>query len=549
MPNPTDPAHNPFDPRAAGKVDPRNPWSTPTPSPTPTPAPGTPVPEFLPVQPGQRPRRDTPDSGTPAIRLVTWLLVIVLFGLTVFMQQCAERPSVSEQPPEAVATQPDDMSSLITRMLIKLGRAMGSADPEAGAMMLKEIEASADVAPDNRVAQVRVAIAEAELVSADAAVQRLDLTDAELEMDTDPGNLANLPPEEREPAETAARATREDIRILKGIYAGHADALTQAERDHLVSRHGKLGEIALTFGRPDSDPDRARLVGGGEVLMFVLLGFAALLLLVVPASFACAVIAIVRMTSPRNRREFVAPAPGGSVYIEMLAVFLLAFLIVRIGVSLIAAVAPGTDERTLTLIGLLAQWPVALTALWPVLRGVPLAEHARRIGWTRGKGVLREIGAGIFGYLAGLPLVMVAFAITVIGVMLREAFRVQSGEPSSGPENPVIDLAMAGGILPFMLAALAVVWAPFTEESIFRGGLFRHLRSRMGALFAAVISALFFGFMHGYEVIALLPVITLGFNFALIREWRGSLIGPIVAHALHNGTVMTLLLVVLSQLG
>jgi membrane protease YdiL (CAAX protease family) len=35
--------------------------------------------------------------------------------------------------------------------------------------------------------------------------------------------------------------------------------------------------------------------------------------------------------------------------------------------------------------------------------------------------------------------------------------------------------------------------------------------------------------------------------FALIREWRGSLIGPIVAHAVHNGFVITLILLVFSK--
>jgi membrane protease YdiL (CAAX protease family) len=31
----------------------------------------------------------------------------------------------------------------------------------------------------------------------------------------------------------------------------------------------------------------------------------------------------------------------------------------------------------------------------------------------------------------------------------------------------------------------------------------------------------------------------LGFGFAMMREWRGSLIAPMVAHFLHNATIMT----------
>lgn len=548
MPNPSDPGHNPFEPRPGSTIDPRRPWGTPTSAPDKGPAEIAHNPSgHAPASP--RGGRESPDAGTPGLRFVTWCLVLVLFGLAIFMQQCAERPSAQAPVAQADALAPDDLSSVMTRLFIKLGRAAGSVDPASGPLMFKEIEAAAAAAPEQRTAQVRAAIAEAELVSTEAALQRLESTAAEIEIDTDPGALTLLDPADRERAQEAANAAREDIRLLRGIYAGHADALTTQEREHLVRRHGRLAEIALTFGRPESDPDRQRLVGGGQTLMVVFLGFGALLLLVIPASFACAVVAILRMTSPRSPRAFVAPAPGGSVYLETLAVFLFCFLLVRVAVALVATLAPATDEKTLTLIGLIAQWPVALAAFWPVLRGVPLAEHARRVGWTRGKGILREIGAGIFGYLAGLPLVMIAFAITVIAVIIRTAIQQQSGEPATGPQNPVIDLAMAGGILPLLLAALAVIWAPFTEESIFRGCLFRHLRSRTGAIFAAIISALFFGFMHGYEVIALLPVITLGFNFALMREWRGSLIGPIVAHALHNGTVMSLLLFTLSQIG
>jgi membrane protease YdiL (CAAX protease family) len=44
--------------------------------------------------------------------------------------------------------------------------------------------------------------------------------------------------------------------------------------------------------------------------------------------------------------------------------------------------------------------------------------------------------------------------------------------------------------------------------------------------------------MHGYEFVLLGPVISLGFVFAMMREWRQSIIPSITAHMLHNGTVM-----------
>jgi membrane protease YdiL (CAAX protease family) len=54
--------------------------------------------------------------------------------------------------------------------------------------------------------------------------------------------------------------------------------------------------------------------------------------------------------------------------------------------------------------------------------------------------------------------------------------------------------------------------------------------------------------MHGYNILLLGPVICLGFVFALMREWRGSLIGSMTAHFLHNATALALVLLALSAL-
>ena len=63
------------------------------------------------------------------------------------------------------------------------------------------------------------------------------------------------------------------------------------------------------------------------------------------------------------------------------------------------------------------------------------------------------------------------------------------------------------------------------------------LRGRAGIVVCAVGSALIFGLCHQYGPVLVFPVVLLGVNFALLRESRGSLIAPVTAHALHNGTV------------
>jgi len=92
------------------------------------------------------------------------------------------------------------------------------------------------------------------------------------------------------------------------------------------------------------------------------------------------------------------------------------------------------------------------------------------------------------------------------------------------------------------------LWAPVVEESIFRGALYRHTRWRSGAIVAGLLTAFVFAIMHGYAVIQLLMVGLLGVVFALMREWRGSLIGPMVAHFTHNAIVMTFVILLFGQL-
>lgn len=526
MQTPHDPRH-PFDTGAGQRVDPSNPW-------------GHGAPASFEEGEAAPPGRDTKDPGSPTARAIAWVLVAILFCLTFTMTQCEGRGAAGSG--EAEPAPDSEQSVFINSIFIKLGRAFEGMEAGSSAEFVKMLDDSALHSDEPIKEELRAAIVVAELSGSEGAIERLDRVQKQID-DERVSPASKLTPEK-------ADEMSSDVTLLRAIYGGNVEGLTDDERESLVAHHGRLGRIALTFGKPPSDPVRAELVEGGGVLIAVLFGFFGLLLLVIPASIACAIIALVRMSRPTVRVAFVPPTPGGSIYLEMLAVFLFAFILLKLAIGLIAAaLGPDADTGTLMTIALIAQWPVALVAFWPLLRGVSLAEHARRVGWTRGKGIIREIGAGIFGYLAGLPLLVVAFVITVLAMFLQQAIETAMGKEPTPPSNPILELATSGGLVPFLLFALATIWAPFTEETIFRGSLFRHLRSRRGMLISAMISALFFGLIHPYSVVLMLPVITLGFNFALMREWRGSLIAPITAHALHNGMIMTLVVVVLSHLG
>ncbi len=97
-----------------------------------------------------------------------------------------------------------------------------------------------------------------------------------------------------------------------------------------------------------------------------------------------------------------------------------------------------------------------------------------------------------------------------------------------------LSLAEAGpwGLV-FSLVA-ACLLAPFAEEILYRGVLFRSLRNRLGVLPGAVISSLIFALLHFYDGYGLVSVGIFGLSCALVYAATGSLMTAIVLHALYN---------------
>jgi membrane protease YdiL (CAAX protease family) len=88
------------------------------------------------------------------------------------------------------------------------------------------------------------------------------------------------------------------------------------------------------------------------------------------------------------------------------------------------------------------------------------------------------------------------------------------------------------------MALLAVVAAPLVEEYLFRGLVFKGLRRTMRPAVAILASAAIFAIVH--PPVSFVPVFGLGVAAALAFEGSGSLLAPILAHALYNGAVVFL---------
>jgi len=100
---------------------------------------------------------------------------------------------------------------------------------------------------------------------------------------------------------------------------------------------------------------------------------------------------------------------------------------------------------------------------------------------------------------------------------------------------------------PWVIAGMflvACVLAPLNEELVFRAGLYRFCRQKLGRNWALLLSGCLFGALHG-NLAGFLPLALLGAGLAIAYEATGDIRVTIVAHGLFN---LNTILVVLSGL-
>jgi membrane protease YdiL (CAAX protease family) len=144
------------------------------------------------------------------------------------------------------------------------------------------------------------------------------------------------------------------------------------------------------------------------------------------------------------------------------------------------------------------------------------------IGWSA-RGVWKEISIGMWLFP---PLFI---ASSVLESLLHEA-------GLSAPSTPLPALVSERGMAEFLLAFIMVVVVAVVEETIFRGYLMLRISAITSSSAAAVLlSAVIFSLGHGYEGTAsVVTVGAMGAVFALIYQWRKSLIAPVVMHFLQD---------------
>ncbi len=152
-----------------------------------------------------------------------------------------------------------------------------------------------------------------------------------------------------------------------------------------------------------------------------------------------------------------------------------------------------------------------------------------------GKGVL--VGVGVF-CIARAVFIPVAFLwdgfLKIAGIDAVDQDLIQVFRDETSPARIAI------------MAFVAIIIAPVTEEMIFRGGLFGYIRTRMQRLLALLIVSFLFAFVHlNLRTFPLLFVFSV--ILCIAYERTGRLTVPIIAHALLNLSTIGLIVLGLAD--
>jgi len=323
------------------------------------------------------------------------------------------------------------------------------------------------------------------------------------------------------------------------------------DHESLVSHLGWFGSLL----EADSQ-ERVTIENSAEKKVMIVGSVFAIVLLLCCCGFLGLLFFFMRALIGKLRSGISPPSQSHGVYAEVFALWLFMFVILMALAGFLAnKIAPDN-----TFVGMICTIVAFFTSLlvlnWARFRGITWKQICVDIGWTRGVGVEKECAFGLVGYAMMLPILCVGILLTLI-LMAFQSFGGVESDPfsgTSGGTHPIIiEIAQGGWQVRVLLLILAVVAAPIVEETMFRGVLYRQLRSasyRMGSAVSIMLSVLLTSFLfaaihpQGWIAIPALMGIAIGMN--LMREWRGTLLPSMMVHGISNGIVTSMMIIFLS---
>ncbi|MBM4148334.1 MAG: CPBP family intramembrane metalloprotease [Lentisphaerae bacterium] len=164
--------------------------------------------------------------------------------------------------------------------------------------------------------------------------------------------------------------------------------------------------------------------------------------------------------------------------------------------------------------------------------GAVVLLRLRATSWKKAFGIGRRQTAagimhGIVAYLAAVPAVA---AGTVLWNMLLDRAGVSPGRQEVA--QVFVETGHSAGVY-ILIAALALVAAPFAEELVFRGVALPLLARMTTPLLAIAAASVVFAALH-FHMASLVPLFIIGSALGTAYVCSGSLAAPVTAHALFN---------------
>ena len=324
---------------------------------------------------------------------------------------------------------------------------------------------------------------------------------------------------------------------------------TQSLRQQLGWFGALLEADASTRSKMEESASRKVLIVGS---MVSIMGLAAII------GFVSLVILFVRTLNGSIVTGLTKGRAEHGIYAEVFALWLLLFVVLMSAAGILGSEV-AEENAPLAMVFTLLAFFTSLSALfWARIRGIGWSQIRSDIGWTRGKGLVKETLWGVVGYAMMLPILGVGVILVFVLLAVQAYFATSAGSDpfagTSGGAHPIVlEIAKGGWQVRILLVTLAAVAAPIVEETMFRGVLYRQLRTSSTTLGIALsitlsifITSFLFAAIHpqGWVAVPALMAIAIGMN--LMREWRGTLLPSMVVHSVSNGIVTSMMLVFLS---
>jgi membrane protease YdiL (CAAX protease family) len=139
------------------------------------------------------------------------------------------------------------------------------------------------------------------------------------------------------------------------------------------------------------------------------------------------------------------------------------------------------------------------------------------------------------GLVWGVAAWVLATALGALMVLVLEAVGID-------PEPQTAEQAV-NMLEPWIVVPAVVIVAPIAEEVFFRGVVFNAWLREGGRRWAFIGSSALFAIIH-LSLVSIVPIFVLGLALAWVYDRTGSLLAPIVMHAVVNGISVALALLV-----